>query len=186
MATKAEAAFGSVLRAPPEEKRYSAWGSAFGAFNKMNGDSAGVGSHNVSARAYGLAVGMDYRFTPDTVAGFALAGGGTDWSLSQGLGTGKSEAFQAGLFARKLFGPAYISGALSAANHWMKTDRYSFASDHVNASFTAQSYGARLEGGYRVPTSKVAVTPYAAVQAQAFRTPSYSETDLSGGAFALS
>ncbi|MGB6732098.1 MAG: autotransporter outer membrane beta-barrel domain-containing protein, partial [Xanthobacteraceae bacterium] len=30
------------------------------------------------------------------------------------------------------------------------------------------------------------VTPYAAVQAQAFHTPGYSETDLSGGGFALS
>jgi uncharacterized protein with beta-barrel porin domain len=28
-------------------------------------------------------------------------------------------------------------------------------------------------------------TPYAAVQAQSFRTPSYSETDLNGGGFAL-
>jgi len=29
------------------------------------------------------------------------------------------------------------------------------------------------------------LTPYAAVQAQNFRTPSYSETDVNGGGFAL-
>jgi fibronectin-binding autotransporter adhesin len=186
LATKAEAAFGSVLRAPPVAQGYSAWGSAFGAYNTTSGDASGVGSHNVTARAYGVALGMDYHFAHDTVVGFALAGGGTDWSLAQGLGTGRSDAFQAGLFAKKLFGPAYIAGALTAANHWMKTDRNSFGGDHVNASFTAQSYGGRLEAGYRYPLRGVSVIPYAAVQAQAFRTPSYSETDLSGGSFALS
>lgn len=186
LATKAEAAFGSVLRAPPAEQRFGAWGSAFGGYNKTNGDASGTGTHDVTARAYGAAVGLDYRFTPDTVAGFALAGGGTDWSLSQGLGTGKSDAFQAGLFAKTHFGATYVAGAATAANHWMKTDRTAFGGDHVNASFNAQSYGGRLEAGYRYPVRGVAVTPYAAVQAQTFRMPSYSETDLSGGAFALS
>jgi uncharacterized protein with beta-barrel porin domain len=32
----------------------------------------------------------------------------------------------------------------------------------------------------------IGITPYAALQAQAFRTPSYSETDLNGGGFGLS
>ena len=45
----------------------------------------------------GFAGGLDYHYTPDTVLGFAFAGGGTNWSLSQGLGGGKSDAFQAGL-----------------------------------------------------------------------------------------
>ena len=56
-------------------------------------------------------------------------------------------------------------------------------------NFDGQSYGARLEGGYRfaVPYSHglAGVTPYAAVQAQDFQTPSYSETDLTGGGFGL-
>ena len=30
------------------------------------------------------------------------------------------------------------------------------------------------------------MTPYAALQAQSFRTPSYNETDVTGGGFALS
>ena len=30
------------------------------------------------------------------------------------------------------------------------------------------------------------ITPYAAIQAQDFHTPSYSETDLTGGGFGLS
>jgi outer membrane autotransporter protein len=42
-----------------------------------------------------------------------------------------------------------------------------------------------VEGGYRFATWYGGVTPYAAIQAQSFRTPSYTETDLTGGGFAL-
>jgi outer membrane autotransporter protein len=53
-----------------------------------------------------------------------------------------------------------------------------------------QDYGARLEAGYRfaVPVHRglVGITPYAAVQVQDFHTPTYSETDLTGGGFGLS
>jgi hypothetical protein len=41
--------------------------------------------------------GLDYRVAPGTVVGFALAGGGTGWSLAQNLGSGGSDAFQAGV-----------------------------------------------------------------------------------------
>jgi hypothetical protein len=38
-----------------------------------------------------------------------------------------------------------------------------------------------LESGYRFATIYGRLTPYAAIQAQNFHTPSYSETDLNGG-----
>ncbi len=46
-----------------------------------------------------------------------------------------------------------------------------FASDNLTAKFNAQSYGGRIETGYRIGSTFAAVTPYAAVQAQAFTTP---------------
>jgi len=67
----------------------------------------------------------------------------------------------------------------------MSTDRFAFSGDHLTASFNAQSLGARVESGYRFATMFGGVTPYAALQAQSFRTPGYSETDLNGGGFAL-
>jgi outer membrane autotransporter protein len=123
--------------------------------------------------------------TPGSVVGVAFAGGGTNWSLAQGLGGGKSDAFQVGIYAATRWGPAYLAAALAYTNHWMSTDRFAFAGDHLTATFNAQSLGARLEGGYRFATMFGGITPYAAIQAQNFRTPSYSETDVSGGGFAL-
>ena len=117
--------------------------------------------------------------------GFALAGGGTNWSLADGLGGGKSDAFQAGVYAAARSGPAYLAASLAFAHHWMSTDRNAAFGNHLTAGFNAQSIGARVESGYRVGTPAGAITPYAALQAQSFHTPTYSETDVDGGGFGL-
>jgi autotransporter-associated beta strand protein/T5SS/PEP-CTERM-associated repeat protein len=183
-------AYAAVLKAPAVpaptfEQRWSAWGSAYGGSNRTSGDPAVIGSHDLSARTAGFAGGLDYRLTPNTIVGVALAGGGTNWSLAQGLGGGKSDAFQAGVYGVTRSGPAYLAAAFAFANHWMSTDRFAFAGDHLTASFNAQSLGARVESGYRFATAFGGLAPYAAIQAQSFRTPTYSETDLNGGGFAL-
>ena len=104
-------AYAAALKAPPAkpprfEPRWTAWGGGYGGDNHTDGDPVVVGSHDLSARTSGFAGGFDYHFTPDTVAGFALAGGGTNWSLAQGLGGGRSDAFQAGVYAATRSGPA--------------------------------------------------------------------------------
>jgi uncharacterized protein with beta-barrel porin domain len=178
------------------DQRWSAWGAAFGGSNTTSGDAT-VGSHDIATGTYGFAAGMDYHVSPSTIVGFALAGAGTNWGLSNGLGGGYSDAFQVGTYGITWFGPAYLAGALSFTNHWFTTNRAALG-DQLTADFVGQSYGARFEGGYRFtpslpsPTSGgwlgwgLGVTPYGALQAQDFRTPSYSETDTTGGALGLS
>jgi autotransporter-associated beta strand protein len=183
-------AYSKVLKAPPKptpvyEPRWTVWGAGFGGSNRTSGDLAVIGSHDLSARTAGGAAGLDYRLTPDTVVGLAFAGAGTNWSLSQGLGGGKSDAFQAGLYGATKSGPAYLAAAFAFANHWMSTDRFAVG-DHLTADFKAQSYSGRLEGGYRFGMSYAGITPYAAIQAQNFHTPGYTETGLIPSGFALS
>ncbi len=178
-------AYASVLKAPPARAygRFNVWGAAYGGSNNTSGDPAVIGSHDMTARAGGFAGGVDYRVAPDLMLGAALAGGGTSWGLSAGLGSGKSDAFQAGLYGSKQFGAAYLSGALAFANYWASTTRTVTVAgaDTLNASFNAQSVGGRLEAGYRLAAwAPVTFTPYAALQAQNFRTPTYSETAASG------
>jgi outer membrane autotransporter protein len=183
-------AYAKVLRTPvykalPFEQRWSVWGAGYGGYNKTSGDPVVVGSHDLTARTAGGGAGLDYRIAPGTVVGFALAGGGTGWSLAQNLGSGRSDAFQAGIYGTTRYGPAYLAAALAYTEHWMSTDRYSFAGDYLTANFNAHSFGGRAEAGYRVPVALWALTPYAAVQAQNFHTPTYSETDVTGGGFGL-
>jgi len=144
-----------------------------------------VGSHDLTARTAGGTAGLDYHLSRDSVIGVALAGGGTNWSLAQGLGGGKSDAFQAGIYGATRWGAAYLAAALAFTNHWMSTDRFAFAGDHLTSSFNAQSFGGRVEGGYRFATIYGGLTPYAAIQTQTFHTPGYNESDLNGGGFAL-
>ena len=182
-------AYAKILKEPPKppsfEQRWSVWGAGYGGSNRTTGDTLVVGSHDLAASTAGSTAGLDYHLSRDSVVGFALAGGGTNWSLAQGLGGGKSDAFQAGVYGTTKYGPAYLAAAFAFSNHWMSTDRFAFAGDHLTASFNAQSFGGRVEGGYRFATYYGGLTPYAAVQSQTFHTPGYSETDLNGGGFGL-
>jgi autotransporter-associated beta strand protein len=170
---------------PSFGQRWSVWAAGYGGGNRTGGDPAVTGSHDLTARAGGVAAGIDYQFSPDAVFGFALAGGATNWTLAQGLGGGNSDAFQAGVYAAARSGPAYVAAALAFASQWMSTDRFAAFGDHLTARFNAQGVGARVESGYRLAMTASGITPYAALQAQGFHTPTYSETDLTAGGFGL-
>ena len=58
-------------------------------------------------------------------------------ALSQGLGGGRSDAFQAGVYGATKSGPAYLAAAFAFANHWMSTDRLAVF-DHLTADFGAR------------------------------------------------
>ena len=176
----------SLTKSAPVAQGWTLWGGAYGGVNHTSGDPAAVGSHDLTASTGGFAVGADYRLSPSTALGFALAGGGTGWSVAEGLGGGRSTAFQAGVYGKTTFGPAYVAASLAYTQHWMSTDRLSFEFDQLTAKFNAESFGGRAEGGYRFASPIVAVTPYVGLQSQAFITPSYSESDTSGGNFGLS
>jgi outer membrane autotransporter protein len=178
-------------RAPAQpavlDRPWNVWASGYGGRASITGDPNSIGSHDTSVRDFGYAAGLDYRLAPDTTVGFALAGAGTDWSLANALGTGRSDVFQAGLYGSRRWGPAYVSAALAYANYWMSTDRFVnvFGTDHLTSSFTAYDFAGRIEGGYRIAMPVAAVTPYGAFQAQRLSLPAYSETAPSGSVFAL-
>ncbi len=182
-------AYASILRKAPAssfEQRWSAWGAAYGGSSTASGNAAVVGSTNTTASTYGIAGGMDYHVSPDTVVGFALAGAGTNWGLANALGTGRSDALQLGAYGITWFGPAYLAGAIDFSNHWFSTNRSALGAP-LTADFVAQGYGARLESGYRIGVlPMLGATPYAAVQFLDINTPSYSESDPTGSGFGLS
>jgi uncharacterized protein with beta-barrel porin domain len=146
-------AYDALVKASPRpvvpfDQRWSVWSAGFGGGNTTNGDPA-IGSNNVRTQIYGGAVGVDYHFTPDTLAGIALAGAGTNWDLAQGLGGGRSDAFEVGVYGKTHAGPAYVAAAFAFANNWFDTNRFAAFGDQLTARFQGQSYGGRLEAGYR-------------------------------------
>jgi uncharacterized protein with beta-barrel porin domain len=179
-------AYAMYNKAPPMAyvPRWDVWSAAFGGSNTTTGNAAVVGSHDTTSNTGGVAVGADYRISPDALVGLSLAGGASSWSLSGGFGGGRSDVFLAGLYGARQFGAAYVSGAVSYSNYWMSTNRTVTVAglDQLHADFNAQDFGGRVEGGYHLPSQWMAIrwTPYAAIQVQSFHTPAYGEVATVG------
>jgi uncharacterized protein with beta-barrel porin domain len=180
--------------AAPDPRRWSTWVAAYGGGGTTQGD-AYIGSHERTVDAYGAAVGLDYSVMPTTV-GFALAGGGTNFGLSDGLGGGSSDLFQAAIYSRTYFNAAYVAAALAYGWDRVSTSRYVTLAgiDNLTAAFAAEQIAGRIEGGYRFAVPNVLglpghdwFVPYAALQTQAFYAPAYGESAASGSSsvFAL-
>lgn len=168
-------------------QRWSVWAAGYGGSQTTDGNAT-LGSNTATSKIYGTAVGADYRFSPFTLAGFALAGGGTNFSIANGLGSGRSDLFQAGVFIRHTVGPAYISAALAYGWQNITTDRTVTIAgiDQLRAKFNANAFSGRVEGGYRMVTQGFGLTPYAASQFTSLELPTYTETAISGAnTFAL-
>lgn len=179
--TKADIARNDLL-----DPRWSVWGSAFGGGSNTSGNAA-LGSNAATARAFGFAAGADYRISRDTLVGFALSGGGTNFSVS-GFGSGRSDLFQAGAFVRHSIGKAYVTAAAAYGWQDVTTDRTVTVAgvDRLRAQFNANAYSGRIEGGYRFTTPWMGITPYAAGQFTTYGLPAYAEQVLVGNnTFAL-
>ncbi len=182
-------AFASIYRKAPAatfEQRWDVWAAGYGGSQATDGHVA-LGSNDTTSSVYGTAVGLDYRFSPSTLAGFALAGGGTSFGVN-GLGWGRSDLFQAGAFVRHTTGPAYVTAALAYGWQDVTTNRVVTAAgfDQLRAQFNTNAFSGRVEGGYRYAMQWAGVTPYAALQATLFSLPSYAEAAVVGSnVFAL-
>src|SRR3954454_19741222 len=142
--------FRRVPAAVSFEQGWSVWAAGYGGSQTTDGNAA-LGSNTATSRVAGGVVGADYRFSPFTLAGFALAGGGTNFSVANGLGSGRSDLFQAGAFIRHTVGLAYLSGVLAYGWQDITTDRTLAIAgvDHLRAEFNANALSGRVEGGYR-------------------------------------
>ena len=173
--------------APIYEKRWNAWGAAYGGYAAAEGNAV-VGSTSMIARTGGFAAGGDYRVDAHTTIGFGLAGGTGNWSLSNGMGSGRTEDFQAGVYGWHTMGPWYVSMAGAFATHDVTTHRDAVVNGTggpFNASYFAQSVGVRVEGGYRFALRQFGFVPYAAGQSQVLHLPNYAETTTADPTFLL-
>jgi uncharacterized protein with beta-barrel porin domain len=178
-------AFAMFTKAPSAafEQRWSVWAAGFGGSQSTDGNSA-AGTNNTMSSVAGTAVGADYLFSANTIAGFALAGGGTSFSVANG-GSGHSDLFQMGAYVRHTEGPAYISAALAYGWQDITTNRTVTVAgfDQLRAQFNANAWSGRLEGGYRFVQpwiGGIGITPYAAAQLVTFDLPAYAEQAVVG------
>ena len=63
------------------DPRWSVWAAGYGGSQTTDGNTV-LGSNNTRSSLGAVAVGADYRFSPNTLAGFAVSGGGTSFSVA--------------------------------------------------------------------------------------------------------
>ena len=168
--------------AGPEPRRLRGWMAGFGGYGWLDGSS---GTSSVQTTTQGLAVGADWSFDGGTL-GLAIASGTTGWSLDGGLGSGRGNVFQAGLYGRTGAGPLYAAVAGGWGVHGLSTNRsVGFLGDYMSASYTAYTWSGRAETGYRIALGDHGLTPFVAGQGQVANLPGFCETSQTGSGAAL-
>ncbi|MCX5496173.1 ice-binding family protein [Kaistia dalseonensis] len=167
----------------PVLRPLSIWAAAYGDTSETNGDYT-IGTHDRSVSTVGIVGGLDYQVTPNSLVGFALGAGGTNFDLADNYGSGSSDIAQVSIYGRTDFNAAYVAAALATSWNSVSTERsLSIGGDRFTADFDAYDVAGQIETGYRFAMPAIKglpgdgwLTPYAALQVQAFYAPSYSET----------
>ncbi len=158
-----------------ESRRLRSWAAGFGGYGWLGG-SVAAGSSSLQTSTQGVAVGTDWRFDHGTI-GVAVAGGTAGWSLEGGLGNGRGNVFQAGLYGRTTVGPLYVAAAGSWGQQTIGTQRsVPFLGDSLTANYTASLWSARVETGHRFDLGQVGLVPFVAGQGQWLTVPGFCES----------
>ncbi|MDP3546695.1 MAG: autotransporter outer membrane beta-barrel domain-containing protein, partial [Phreatobacter sp.] len=155
---------------------WSVWTKAFGQAGRTASDAA-TGAAGTASSPYGVAAGADRLVSPDTLIGFALAGGGSAYGLGD-RGTGTGDFAQIGLYGSTRLGEGYVSAAL--AYGWNRFDVSRSAGlgpvETYRSAPTVHTFGGRIEAGRRFGSRALAATPYAALEAIGASTAGYRES----------
>ena len=167
------------------------WAAGFGGSQTTDGNAAvGIATTRPAASPAPRSA-PTICFSPNTIAGFALAGGGTNFSVANGSAAAAPTCSRPAPSSRHTVGAAYISGALAYGWQDITTDRTVTIAglDQLRAEFNANAFSGRVEGGYRFVSpwiGGIGITPYAAAQFTTFDLPAYAEQAIVGtNTFAL-
>lgn len=157
--------------------RWNVWAAGIGGAQISTG-SAMPGSGPTSSRIFGTEVGADFSLSPQTMVGFAMAGG--TYFSSSSFGGGHSDLFQTGAFVRHTTGQAYVAGAMAYGWQAVTSDRMMTPSPGLNGGLDTTAYSGRVEGGYQFATSWLGIAAYAAGQIITFNLPAGAGQPLPG------
>jgi len=163
-------AYPAVAALPSRD--WDIWASAYGS-NTVAAANPDLGFQERTYDDRGFAAGLNYAVSDRTDVGVALSWNAAGFDLDDGLGSGSSDTVFVALRARTSTERGYLEGALGYGRSNVTTDRTVTMAglDRFNAETTGDTLAAYVEAGYHMG----AFTPFAALRAQSFSTPAYSE-----------
>ncbi len=165
-----------------QPQRWRVWAAGLGGGASLEGDR---GAGTLDTTVGGVAGGLDYRFNPTALIG--IAGGWTDSDLSvDAMHTdGTVEGSHVGLYGVKSFGRVYLAGTAEYAHFENHTDRIiDFVVDErARGNFDSDSFGGRIEAGWRRSWGRHYVTPFVGMDAYQLDIDGFTENsrNLNGG-----
>jgi autotransporter-associated beta strand protein len=174
-------AFKAIAKAPPiYQPRWRTWVTGFDGTWKLNGET-GIGSAPLSHNTAGGAAGLDYQFAPDVLAGFAVGGSSSNFSVPARLTSGHLDGAHFGGYGVKTWGSLYAAGAVSFNTFRDSTSRTIAGvgpTEVATASFDSNLLSGRLEVGSKYAFSWLSVTPFAAVQVSQLWQNGFTEANI--------
>ena len=157
-----------------QPRRWRVWAAGLGGSSSLDGDK---GAGNLDTDIGGVAGGLHYRFNPTALIG--VAGGYTnfDFSVDQLRTKGTLQGAHVGLYGVKSFGRLYLAGTAEYADFDNKTDRIIdwVIDERARGSFNSNSFGGRLEAGWRRSVGRHSVTPFVGADAYELEIDGFTE-----------
>ena len=167
----------SFIDDPSTVGDWAVWAAAYGGNSVTDGDE-GVGSADLSISNRGLAAGLNYSMGEKSVVGVAIGFGTTDFSLSEGSGSGGSEDVMISLYGRKAWDRTYLQAAIAFGRGDVEIRRTLGVAgeDRLIGDTTAANFAAHVEAGYSIGR----FTPFIGLRAQTVKTLGFSEAAEAG------
>lgn len=128
---------------------------------------------------FGVATGVDHRFTPNILGGVALSWLRA-WTEGSDNSSGSSSTFdnyQLTFYGTYRLDRAFIDGQLGAGwNHFDQSRAISFLGSTASATYEGQQYLAKATVGYDLPVGGATVTPMASLRWLHAVSDGYEET----------
>ncbi len=175
------ASIGGLIRAKERApNRYSAWIEGFGQTGDQDEDDSFTGFDYDTA---GIALGFDYGFNENLIAGVSLYNASTDVDLDNGAGNGDIESIGVSIYGTYFTEHWYVDTVLSyAAQDYdnkrlvlIDSERRIATSDH-----DGDAYSAFIEGGYNFNLNRWVVGPFASLQYIYLDEDSFHESGAGG------
>lgn len=179
----------AVLAAPTDAGRYRVWGAVFGESARVDGDAFTIGSARAKTSDAHVAVGTDIAIMPGTTVGIAASGGQSETTLANGMGSGKADIYQIGLYGMSKVGAFTFGASAAYTSLQMETNRSVpvLGVNSVKANYRTEAWSGRIEGAWAAAKFvNVTFSPIAGLQVQSVNIPGFTETNgLTGAAFGV-
>lgn len=149
------------VAAGADARNTALWGEFLGggAIRGSTADSDGYKTH-----LFGMAVGLDNRFTDAAMGGVAVSWVRA-WSAGQDNSSGSTttlDSYQLTLYGTYRIDRAFVDGQLGAGwNEFDQTRAINFLNRQASAEYSGQQYVAKIKAGYDLSVGEALVTPMA-------------------------